>query len=133
MVEDREELQVGAGGLTELLVGDAGETALGVLHHHDGLGAEHMRGDRQAAHDVGRDAPPGIADHVGIAEVQPEDREHVDTGVHAGDDGHLAARALVVDLSAGGGDGVRIEHFLISAMELFCSACDSPRGRGTLS
>ena len=46
----------------------------------------------EAAQHVVGDAPAGVADHVRLAEVQAEHGEHVDAGVHAGDDGEVPAR-----------------------------------------
>ena len=59
--------------------------------------------ERQAAkHVVGHPAA-GVADHVGLAEVQPEDGEHVDAGVHAGEHGEPPSGAGVEHAGAGRG------------------------------
>jgi hypothetical protein len=42
VVVNGEEAEVGTGLLAELLVGDTGQAALGVLHDDDGVDAEHM-------------------------------------------------------------------------------------------
>src|SRR5205085_9344074 len=62
--------------------------------------AEDVARQRQAAKDVGGDAPAGVPDDVGVAEVQAEDGEHVDAGVHAREDGEVSARAGVVHVGA---------------------------------
>src|SRR5947209_17379184 len=43
VVVDREEPKVGTGAAPQLFVGDAGQTALGVLHDDDGVDPEHVR------------------------------------------------------------------------------------------
>ena len=60
-------------------------------------------GQGQAAQDVVGDPPAGVADDVGLAQVQAERGEHVDAGVHAGDHGQVPARSGVGHVGAGGG------------------------------
>ena len=95
MVVDREEAEIGAGARAQLLVGDSGESALRVLHDDDGVDAEHVARERQAAQHVVGHPPACVADHVRLAELQTERREHVDAGVHARDHREVAGRARV--------------------------------------
>ena len=97
VIVDWEEPELGARELLKLLVGHAGEAALGVLHHHDRVDAEHVGGKGQTPEHVVGHSAASIADHVCLPEVEPNDSKHVDAGVHTGDDGQAAPRT-------GGGD-----------------------------
>ena len=111
MVVDREEAELGTGQRPQLLVGDALEAALRVLHHDDGVDAEHVRAEGEAAQDVLGDAATGVADDVRLAEVEAERREDVDASVHARDDGEVTARTGVGDVRSRRGVGVvRVEQ-----------------------
>jgi hypothetical protein len=55
-----------------------------MLHEEDLAGLQLALADRQRADHVVRDHPAGVAQHVHLAELEPEQREHVDPGVHAG-------------------------------------------------
>jgi hypothetical protein len=88
-----------------------------VLHHDDGVDAEDVGRQRQAAQHVVGDPAAGVADHMGLAEVQPEGGEDVDAGVHAGDDGEVAARSGIGDVGprrgvagVGGDEAVDLTH-----------------------
>src|SRR4029453_11715677 len=50
----------------EVVVGEGEHPAVGVVDQHDLLGPEQPLRDRERADDVGRDAPAGVADHVGV-------------------------------------------------------------------
>ncbi len=135
VVVDREEAEVGAGELLEVLVGHAGETAVGVLHDDDGVDPEHLTRQGQTAQDVFGHPTPGIADHVGFTEVEAEDGEHIDAGVHAGHDGQVPARAGVGHVGPGGGVSlVGLEEFRDLAHGTVTRRSDADsaiRGHGT--
>ena len=82
------------------------QPALGVLHHHRRVHAEDAAREREAAQDVLGDPSAGVADHVGLAEVQAQHGEDVDAGVHARDDGEVATGPGVRDVGTCGGIGL---------------------------
>ena len=92
VVVEGEEAEVGASDRAQLLLGDPGKTALGVLHDDDRVDAEQVDRHRQAAQHVVGDPASRVADDVGVAEVQTEGGVHVDAVVHARDHGQPAAR-----------------------------------------
>ena len=96
MVVDGKETEVGPGERTQLLVAHSGQAALGVLHHHRGVHPENAARKSQAPQHVVGHPAPGVADHVGLPEVQAQHGEDVDACVHAGDDGEPASGPRVV-------------------------------------
>ena len=86
VVVDDEELDPRARDLLEFGIGHSGKAAAGVLHHDNRGDAQGMARQGQAAKDVLGHPAAGIADHVGIAEVEAQGGEHVDACVHAGHD-----------------------------------------------
>ena len=64
-----------------------------MLHDDDGVDAEDVAGERQAPEHVVGHPPARVAQHVCLAEVEPERGEHVDAGVHARHDGQVPGRA----------------------------------------
>ncbi|MEZ5179131.1 MAG: hypothetical protein R2746_12905 [Acidimicrobiales bacterium] len=78
MVVDREEAEVTPGDRSQLLVGDPLEAAARVLHDHHGVDAEEWLDRARLRSFVVGGAATGVADDVGLAEVQAERREHVD-------------------------------------------------------
>ena len=87
----------------QFLVRHSGEAALGVLHHDDGVDAEHMDRQRQTAQHVVGHPTTGVADDVRLTEVQAKGREHVDASVHARDDGEPPTRSWISDVCPCGG------------------------------
>ena len=77
VVIDREESQLGAGQSSQFVVGYAGETALGVLHDEDGVDPEYLAGQSEAAKDIVRHSPAGIAKDVCLAQMKAQDGKHV--------------------------------------------------------
>jgi len=75
-------------------------TAFGVLHHHDRVDPENVAGQGEAAQDVFGHPPSRIADHVGLAEVEPQSGEHIDPGIHTGQHGDVAPRAGIGHVGA---------------------------------
>ena len=76
----------------ELVVGRLGHAAVGVLDDRHRRGAEDLdRHDQRPQHVVG-DPPAGVADDVGVAEVQAEQGVDVEAGVHTGHHGQAADR-----------------------------------------
>ena len=69
------------------------EPALGVVDQQDLAGAQHVLGDGQRADGVLGDDAAGVADDVGVADLEPEHAEQRHPRVHAGDHGHRAGRA----------------------------------------
>ena len=60
------------------------------MDQDDLAGAEQPLADREGADLVVGDHPARVADHVRLAFGEPEDRVHVEAGVHAGDHGQAA-------------------------------------------
>ncbi len=103
MIVDRKEAQVRAGERLQFGIGDAGQSALRVLHDDGGVDPEDMAREGEAAQDVVGDPSTCVADHVCFPEVQAQGGEHVDAGVHAGDYGQLTARAGIGHVGSGRG------------------------------
>src|SRR4051812_36729007 len=69
------------------------ETALGVVHQDDLAGPEQVLGDGQRPDGVLGDHATGVADDVGVTDLEPQQAEQRHPGVHAGDHGHSPRRA----------------------------------------
>jgi hypothetical protein len=69
MIIDREESQIGAGELSQLLARYSGKATLGVLHYHDGVDPEYLAGQGQAAQDIVCHPATGIANDVCFTEM----------------------------------------------------------------
>ncbi len=96
----------------ELLVGYSGQAAIGVLHDHDCLNAQHLAGQGQTPENVVGHSTSGVSDHMDLTEVQPEYGEDVNPRIHARDHSHPATRARICDVGPGGGVSlVRFEKF----------------------
>src|SRR6202012_1944178 len=91
VVVDRVEAEVGPGHPAQLLVALPGQAALGVLHDDHRVDPEDVGGQGQAPQDVVGHPAAGVADDVGLPQLQAADGEDVDAGVHAGDDGQVEA------------------------------------------
>jgi hypothetical protein len=102
VIVDGEESEVCAGLSSQFLVTHAREAAFGVLHNDNGVNAEHVTRKRQAPKHVVGHSPSRVSDDVGLAEMQPEGREHIDASVHASDDCESSAWARVGDIGTSG-------------------------------
>jgi hypothetical protein len=75
----------------QLLVREGEHAAVCVMNHQDRVRAEQPLGDDERAQGILCDATAGVADHVGIAQVQAEEGERFEPRVHAGHDGEVAS------------------------------------------
>jgi hypothetical protein len=69
------------------------------VDQHDLLGSKQVLGDRERADLVVRDHAASVADHVGVTELEPEDRVGVETGIHACDDRDLSRRRFLSEIA----------------------------------
>ena len=70
----------------ELVIGELGHAAVGVVDEDDLPGAEQPLADHQRADHVVGDDAAGVADDVRVAVGEAERGAHVEPGIHAGHD-----------------------------------------------
>src|SRR5689334_23294112 len=141
-LEIRERPEVDAGGIAaggvghllgDLVVRVLAHAAIGVADDRDLVGAEQMLRHGERAQRLARVAA-GVADHVGVALVEPEEARRDEPRVHAGHDGHAApgrAREVAVGKATGvglvgGKELVDRAHGHLPCQSLYCDAsCSS--------
>jgi hypothetical protein len=80
---------------TKPVIGDGEHSAVGVLNEDDVLGPEAALRDGKRANHVITDDSAGVADDVGLTEIQTKRSEDVKARVHAGDNREMPRRADV--------------------------------------
>jgi hypothetical protein len=72
-----------------------------VLHHHDRADSENLAGKGKATQNVVGHPSAGIADDMGFTQVESKSGEHINSGIHAGDNGHVLARTGIGHIGPG--------------------------------